>query len=80
MFNGFYPKTKSCNPADHTFKLFSQKVLHILYLLIFVGSSFCFHCCSFPFAAMLAFLLHLFIGLDILSKTCSNTLCTITSG
>ena len=64
MLYCFHPKSKAGNTTDHPFKFFSQIILHVLYLLVFIGSSFRFHRRPFPFTAMLAFFFQFFIRMN----------------
>ena len=66
VFNGLNPESKSRNTADDAFEIFSQKLLHILHLLVFITCTFCFRSRSFPVTAMLTLLFHLFVYRQIL--------------
>src|SRR5437667_11455132 len=61
VFNCFQPKTKRSHSTNYSFKFFTQKILHVFYLFVFICRTFSFHGGSFSFTAMFALFFHLFI-------------------
>ena len=62
MLNSLYPKSETRYTADHTFKFFTQKILHVFDLLVLIGCTFSFHSGPLSFTAMLALLFHFFVN------------------